>query len=193
MVLQQHESGVRVLAAPPRPEHTELITGEKVGHVLSLLTASSAYVVIDTPHDFAAPTLAGLDTADQIVLVVAPEMASVRSASSALAVFRSLQYPPEKIALALNWTFERNGLARGAIESSLGQRFAFVMPFAPDALVGAINTGVPPVLGLPKSPLGALFEDVAFMLSSAAHRAARPAQPTSAWLRVAQRIQQRQR
>jgi pilus assembly protein CpaE len=193
VVLLQHESGVRVLATPPRPEITELITCEKVSHVLTLLAASSAYVVIDMPHDFADPTLAGLDAADHIVLVVAPEMASVRSASSALAVFRSLQYPTEKIALALNWTFERNGLARSAIESSLGQRFAFVMPFAPDPFVSAINTGVPPVFGLPKSPLGALFEDAAFMLSSAADRAVRPAQPTAAWLRVAQRIQQRQR
>ncbi|MBX0326705.1 AAA family ATPase, partial [Oscillochloris sp. ZM17-4] len=191
IVLQPHASKVRVLAAPPRPELHELITGEKISRVLSLLRESSAYIVIDMPHDFSEQTLAGLDAADQIVLVVSPEMAAVRAASSALKVFASLQYPPEKMMLALNWTFERNGLARKDIEASLGQSFNLIMPFAPDPFVTAINTGIPPVMSAPKSPLGALFEDFAFMLSSAEHRATRPAQPTPAWHRVAQRIQQR--
>ncbi|MEI6179480.1 MAG: response regulator [Chloroflexales bacterium] len=193
VVLQPHASRVRVLAAPPRPDLNELITGEKVTHVLALLKASSACMVIDTAHDFTDPTLAGLDAADQIVLVVAPEMASVRAASCALKVFQSLGYLSEKVTLALNWTFERNGLARREIETSLGQSFSLLIPFAADAFVTAINTGVPPVIGLPKSPLGALFEDIAFMLSSAEQRALRPGQPTPAWQRVAQRAQQRQR
>ncbi len=193
VVLQPHVSRVRVLAAPPRPELNELITGDKVTHVLNLIKAASAYVILDTPHDFAESTLAGLDAADQILLVVAPDMASVRATSVALRVFESLDYHPDKITLMLNWTFERNGLPRKEIEASLGQNFNLVMPFASEPLVSAINTGVPPVFGLPKSPLGAFFEDFAFMFSSPEQRTTRPAQPTPAWQRVAQRAQQRQR
>lgn len=191
VALLQHTSRVRVLAAPPRAELRELITGEKAAHILAMLKARSPYIVLDMPHDFTDPTLVGLDAADQIVLVVSPEMAAVRAASCALQVFSSLQYPPEKLSLALNWTFERNGLPRKEIEASLGRSFDLIIPFAPEPFVAAINTGVPPVLGLPSSPLGALFEDYAFVMSTAEHRAQRPAAPTPAWLRVAQRAQQR--
>lgn len=72
MVLQSHTSGVRLLAAPSRLELNELITDEKVSHVLDLLSIDCSYMVLDLPHDFSAPTLAGLDHADQIIMVVTP-------------------------------------------------------------------------------------------------------------------------
>lgn len=187
MVLQRHTSGVSLLAAPSRLELNELITDEKVSHVLDLLSAASSYVVLDLPHDFSAPTLAGLDSADQIIMVVTPELAAVRAASSAFKVFQSLDYPDAKIKLLLNWTFERNGLARKEIESTLGQGFDFVVPFAPEPFVTAINLGVPPVLSMVKTPLGALFEDFAFMCSKQEQRAQRPETPSAAWQRIAQR------
>ncbi|RRR68384.1 MAG: response regulator [Candidatus Viridilinea halotolerans] len=187
LVMQNHSSGVRVLAAPSRLELNELITGAKVSQVLNLLKATYCYLVLDLPHDFNEPSLAGLDSADQIILVVAPELASVRAASSALKVFASLNYPDERIKLCLNWTFERNGLARKEIESSLGQAFDIILPFAPDHFINAINTGVPPVISMAKGPLGALFEDVAFMFSREEQRSQRPENPSAAWQRLAQR------
>lgn len=192
MVLLRHASGVRVLASPPHPESNELLTGDKVTHVLQQLMATNTYLILDTPHDFAATTLAGLDAADHILLVLAPEMAAVHMASSALKVFESLDYPPDKVSLILNWTFARNGLARKEIEASLGHSVNLVIPFVPEPLVTAINTGVPPVFGTPKLPVGALFEDFAFRLSTPEHRSRRPEKPRPAWLRVAQRAQQQQ-
>ena len=190
-VLLTHPSGVRVLATSARPEQSELITAEKVGHVIELLRRRYEYVVLDLPHDFSEPTLAGLDAAQQILTLLAPELASVRAAACALEVFDHLNYAHDTIALVLNATFERGWLARKDIESTLKRTIALTLPFAPDPLLSAINRGVPAVAELPNKPIGAALEDCAFFVSKEEQRKQRPAQPTAAWQRVAARGQQR--
>lgn len=185
-VLMSHPSGVRVLAAAARPEQSELITGEHVRYVLGLLRARHAYTVLDLPHDFSETTLAGLDQADEVLLILAPEIASVRAASCALGVFDQLDYRPEKITLVLNTTADRGALGRKEMEAALRRTITYVLPYAPEIYLSALNRGVPPVLEQAGKPLGSVLERWAFQLSAPAHRAQRPASPTPAWQRVAQ-------
>ncbi|MBI4790247.1 MAG: response regulator [Chloroflexi bacterium] len=192
-VLLRHPSTVRILAAPRRAEQSELLTPDRVSNILTLLSASYHYLVLDLPHDFSDTTLAGLDRADDIIIVLAPELASVMAASSALEVLQSLGYPKTKIRLALNYTFERHALAREAIESALRQPMNILIPFASDVVIPAINNGNPAVLDKPNSEIGALFEDLAFFTSKEEHRNQRPATPSQAWLRAFNRFQQRQK
>ncbi|MCI0475630.1 MAG: P-loop NTPase [Anaerolineales bacterium] len=191
-VFLSHSSGAFVLAAPNRPEQAELITGDKVTHVVTTLKERYHYLVLDLPHDFSATTLAGLDNADEILLVLAPELASLHAAACALDVFDNLKYPRTIIRLVLNWTFERRGLARKEIEDALQRLIDVVVPFAPDSFVLAINRGVPPILEAPPTALGALFEDFAYALSQPEHRKQSPANPTPVYQRVAARLAQRQ-
>src|SRR5215207_7200954 len=190
-VLLNHACGTRVLAAAVRPEQSELISAEKVAHVISLLKERYEYVVLDLPHDFADTTLAGLDAAHQVLILLAPELASVRATACAIDVFDHLDYTRDRVALVLNATFERGGLARKDIEATLKRPIAMVLPYMPDPLVSAINRGVPPVLDLAHKPAGAVFEEFALFVSKDEHRSARPAHPTDAWQRLAQRQQRR--
>lgn len=192
-VLLSHPSGVRVLAAAARPEQSELISSEKVASVVGVLRDRFPYVVLDMAHNFSDPTLAGLDSADQILLVLAPEIASVCATACTLDVFDQIGYSREKITLVLNNPFERGGLARKDIEATLKQPITTVLPFGGDAFLSALNRGVPPVLEHPAKPLGAALEDWAFALSSEEHRKKRPERPSPALQRVAQRAQQRQK
>jgi pilus assembly protein CpaE len=190
-VLIAHSSGVRVLAAAARAEQRELITGEKVSYVLDQLGRRYPSVVLDLPHDFSDTTLAGLDSADHVLLLLAPEIASVRAAACALDVFDKLDYPTEKVTLLLNTTVEQGGLARKDIETALHRPITQALPYASDLYLSALNRGAPPVLELATKPLGAILERWAFQLSTEAQRARRPASPTPAWLRVAQAMQPR--
>ena len=190
-VLLNHACGTRVLAAAVRPEQSELITAEKVSHVISLLKERYEYVVLDLPHDFSDTTLAGLDAAHQVLVMMAPELASVRAVACAVDVFDHLDYSPGRVSLVLNATFERGGLARKDIEATLKRPIAMTLPYMPESLVSAINRGVPPVLDLAHKPAGAVFEEFALSVSKDEHRTARPAHPTEAWQRLAQRQQRR--
>jgi pilus assembly protein CpaE len=185
--LLTHTSGVRVLAAPSTPAQGEEMNDERVAHVLTLLRRQADYLVLDLPHDFRDTTLAGLDAAQQIVYVTAPEVASVHAASRALEVFEALGYARSKILLVLNWVFASRGLPRKDIESVLRRPVDMVIPFASERLVDAINTGRPPVLGSGSDTLTVLFEDLAFLLSKDELKVYQPASPTAAWKRVARR------
>lgn len=191
-VLLTHASGVRVLASPREPQLADAVSPEHVAQVIRLLKARYPYVVLDLAHDFSPANLAGLDAAHRIVTIMTPDLASAYVTARALDVFETLEYSKDRIYLVLNWIFERGGVARKEMEAFLKHPTRLVIPFAPDPIVKAINTGVPPVLDAPESPLGALLEDLAFALSAEAHRAQVPATPTPAWERVQQRIRRRQ-
>lgn len=190
--LLEHPSGVRVLAAPRGPQFAEAVSAEHVTQVIRLLKSRYPYVVLDLAHDFSPTNLAALDTAHRIVTIMTPDLASAYVTARALDVFETLEYNKDRIYLVLNWTFERGGLARKEMEAFLKHPTSLVIPFAPDPIIKAVNTGVPPVLDAPESPLGTLLEDLAFALSADEHRAQAPETPTPAWERVQRRIRQRQ-
>lgn len=164
-VLLKHLTGLDILAAPGRVVDAETIGLEHVEWVLDALQRQYQYVVIDLPHNFREATLCALDAADQIVLVAAPELASVYVMRRTLDVFAELEYPQDKVLLVLNWTFERHGIAREDIERVVGRPVQVVLPHAPEPIVQAINRGQPPVFTLPKRGMGAVLEDLAYRLS----------------------------
>ncbi|MBU0511417.1 MAG: response regulator [Chloroflexi bacterium] len=192
-MLLPHSSGVNVLAAPRNPGEGELITADTIKRVVQLLNERYHYLILDLPHDFRDTTLVGLDAAQEIILLLAPELASVRATASALNVFASLDYSLDHTYLILNWIFQRRGLARKDIESVLKRSIDLIIPFAPDVFVPAINLGNPPISDAPDTPIGALLEDFAFLVSKDEHRNKRPKNPTDAWGRVVQRAQQRRK
>ncbi|NOR83850.1 MAG: response regulator receiver protein, partial [Ardenticatenales bacterium] len=142
----------------------------------------------DLPHDFGDVSLQVLDAADVMVLMLAPEMGSVRAASAALTTYGKLGYRDEKIRLVMNWIFERKGLAQSAVEDALRFPISLVLPFAPDTFVSAINLGRPLLLHEPEGQISALIEDFSFGQSRERHRTVPPAAPSPAWQRVNKRL-----
>jgi len=190
-VLLRHESGVALLAAPPSCEISELIMPSTVDRVLDHLATKFPYTVLDLPHDFRETTLVGLEKADQIVLVFAPEISSVYAAKRALDMLDLLETPGDSVTLMLNWTFEKRGLARKGIESALRRPVDYLMPYAGSMLVEALNLGKPSVLHHTGKPVAALFEDLAYYLSKPEDRDSEPGSPSAMWKRVVARQERR--
>lgn len=190
-VLMQHESGVSVLAAPGKPSEAETITSDNVEAVINILKEKFSYIIFDLPHNFNETTLDGLDNSDEIVLVLTPELASVKATVSALDVFDELGYSRDKVKLLINWTFARRGLARKDIEHVLKHPIDYIIPFASEVFVTAVNIGEPPVYKDPSSPIGILFEDMSFDLSKDDDRNKKPQEPSDAWLRLTKREKQK--
>jgi pilus assembly protein CpaE len=192
-VLLTHASGARVLAAPRRAEQGELITPDTVTHILTILSQQYQYVVLDLPHDLRDLTLAGLDKADQVLLLLAPELASVMSASAVLEIFGTLGYAKDLVRLVLNYTADRRDLAKTAIEEALKRPINVIVPNAPDIVFPAINKGTPVVFDKFNTDIGALLEDLAFFVSKEEQLVNNPPNPSPAWTRAAARAQQRKK
>jgi pilus assembly protein CpaE len=190
-VVDVHESGLAFIAAPTFPTESEILSGDMLARALQLLRETYAYLVADLPHDFGDIPLRALDVADTILLLAAPEMASIRAATAAMDTYDKLGYPREKIKLVLNATFPRAGLPKDKIEAALGMPAVITIPYVQDEFVEAINLGHPPVFHKPQEPVSSLLEDFAFFLSKDAQKKTKPENPTPAWLRVYKRYQQR--
>jgi len=189
-IVLHHASGVDVLAAPRRCEEAELISDKHVQRVIKLAEDRYKFLVMDLPHDFSFPTVASLDLAGTILLLAAPDLASIRCASSALNVFKDLGYPEEKVHLVLNWNFSTSGLARKEIEKTLHKPISVVIPNMPDTLVNAITLGKPVIMEQER-PESALFEDLAYYWTDAAYKKQAPSTPSTTWQRVQERAKRR--
>jgi pilus assembly protein CpaE len=192
--LLPHESRVRTLASPRRPEESDLLTPAKVKSTLEILRTTFPYMILDMPHDLSERSLTALDLSDVILIITQPEIASLRAANMAMEIFNALHYDEsKKIYIILNWTFPRHGLAFKDIERMLKSKIDLILPYAADEFINALNLGNPPVLSDPEGTLGVIFEDIAMSLSKESQRTVRPVQPTSAWKRVAERIRKKRK
>jgi pilus assembly protein CpaE len=166
-VIIRHDSGIHLIAAPTYPSEAETLHSESLRQAFALLQGNFDYIVTDLPHDFGSDTLEILDNAHEVVLLLAPELASVRAAAAALDTYRKLGYAEEKIHLVLNWTFEQKGLPRQKIEAALRHPCNLVLPFAPELFVEAINLGRPILLGRPNSKIAEAMRYFAAYLAKA--------------------------
>lgn len=187
-VITPHASEMRVLMAPTDATQSSNLTSDRVAKMLELLSPRYGYIVSDLPHDFNDIALQVLDRADLIMLVLAPDLASIRAAAATLETYRQLTYAPEKIRVILNWTFGQGGFPRKEIEEALKLPIHFTMPHAPQAFVNAINRGAPPLFAKPEDPVSAYLEDLAFQVSRQADRESTPGNPTTGLKRVQKRM-----
>jgi pilus assembly protein CpaE len=126
--------------------------------------------------------------ADSIVIVIAPEMASVRAASAAIDTYKKLGYDLEKITLVMNWIFEKHGLVRKNIEIALHHPVNIILPFVPDITIEAINYGQPFLATKPAEEISEMLENLAFGISKEEDRTIPPVKPTKAWIRTMKRL-----
>ncbi|MBI5824829.1 MAG: response regulator [Chloroflexi bacterium] len=192
-IISTHESGLAFIAAPTFPDEGEALRGEMLTSVITMLKEQYQYIIADLPHDFSEAAISALDLADIILLVSAPDMASVRATAAALDAYKKLGYPAERIKPLLNGIIPRSSLAKEKIEAAMGMEFVATIPHVPDAIVEAINMGRPLVLDKAKEPISALLEDFAFFLSKKEHKKAKPENPSETWTRVYKRYQERKK
>lgn len=184
----RHPSGVDFIAAPTFPTDAETLTDEVLKTSIQLIRPEYDYIIADVPHDFSEISLQALDASDLILLIMAPELSSVRATAAALDTYTKLGYPPEKIKLVLNYTFPRFGLPRERIEAALNKPVTIALPYCPDVIIPSINLGKPIVQNQVEEQIAILIEDFAFYLSIDEHKKTRPEKPTQAWKRVYNRF-----
>ncbi len=152
-LLGHEESGLRVLAAPSRPELAELVTTFLVERVFQVLRNHFAFILVDTSTILQDTTLAALDIADQILIVTALDLLAIRNTQLVLEMFRKL-YPSDRLKLILNRSNVRfSGLTPEQVEEFLNIPILAQIPSDGQVAVTSVNEGVPFVLRSPNSPL----------------------------------------
>jgi pilus assembly protein CpaE len=119
-VLWEGPGGVAVLLAPPRPEEADLVAAAEIGNAIGLLADHHDYVIVDAPARLSEDTLAILDAASVILLVVTYLGATIANTRSAIDTFEALGYKGQKpILLVVNQADSTGGLSKGGLEHAL--------------------------------------------------------------------------
>ncbi|NIS80147.1 MAG: response regulator [Anaerolineales bacterium] len=152
-ILLTHESGLRILAAPPRPEMADEIEAESFSHVLELLKRLFAYVVIDTASYLDGIALAALEASDQILLVLSPDIPSIKNARAFLDTLRELGIPHERVGLILSQVRKGDPIRSEQVTQSLRQEVLVEIPYDREGVKTAINRGKPLLIDRKTHPL----------------------------------------
>ena len=158
--LLAHESGLKLLAAPFVPAVDANIPPEPFFALLGLLRERFRRVIVDAPSVLNGATRAALQVADEIWLVLAPEVASLQSTVATLRAFKNLGVDDAKVALVSNQVVPRAGLALPAMEKALNRSMAVSLPYD-EAQAGAFGQGTPLMISHPDSPLAAAIRAIA--------------------------------
>lgn len=167
-LLSVHPSGFYVLCGAEGPADTGSVTGDQIRKLISQLSASFRYVVIDTSAGLLEETLSSLEEATDLVFVTALDIATLRASRKELDVLTELGLVPRGQHVLLNKSDRRTGLTVRDAERMLGRRMDAIVPQS-DTVALAANHGELAVT-LKRSVIRRAFETLGAKVSFAANR-----------------------
>lgn len=158
---------VKVLPAPLRPEQAETVTGAHLAAILKLLRSMFQYVVVDTAPSFNDAMLAALDSADEVLVISAMDLPTVKNVKLCLEIMESLNYTDDKVKLVLNRADSEGGMDIREVEETLRRDFSATVPSDGRTVVSSVNRGVPFVISNPETNVAQSIYELARKVSGA--------------------------
>jgi pilus assembly protein CpaE len=156
LAVEPHKSGLRVMYKHELRE-SEKVTPQVVGSLLEHARQKMAvdFVLLDLDSHIDGRTLAALDMADALFVVVAEKPLAIKNCKRALEVFLELGYEG-KMKLLVN---KVAGSPQAFVEKVLGPRFA---SFPEDSALfeQSERSGFPPIIEKPSSPFAQAIADL---------------------------------
>jgi pilus assembly protein CpaE len=143
VMIKHAGSGLRVLAAPARPEHAENVRSDQFTKVLKYLRQIYSYVVVDATHNLDDITLAALDVCDVLVLVVTQDIPAVKNVRLFLDLMKTIGMSREKLVFVMNKYDKRISITPERIGDNLKQPIVGVITLDEKIVIPAVNRGVP--------------------------------------------------
>src|SRR5687767_8891904 len=182
------QSGIRYIASPRYPIAADTFTTETLQIFLDGIKSGNDFILVDASHDFSDMTIQLLSMSNNILLVMAPEMASLRTTMSAIEIYDRLGISPENVKIVLNNNSSNPAIKQAQLEKVLKRPMDFVLPYEAGEVNRALNFGQPFILENPDLPLCLQLEKMAYSLSDDSYKAIPPAVPSPTWKRVTSQL-----
>lgn len=136
----RHASGIHVIAQSHRVEEADRVDAAVLGDVLALLRQHYGAVVLDGLRSFDDLSVAAVDAADQILLVVAQEVPAVRDARRCVDLFRRLG-AEGKLKLVVNRFQAGREITPEVVAETVGIPVAATIANDYPTVIRAVNRG----------------------------------------------------
>lgn len=142
VLIKHANSGVNILAAPPRPEFAENVIAEQFTKVLEYLRNFFAYIVIDASSTLTDTVIAAMDVSDIIVLLTVQDIPAIKNARLYLDLAQIMELDRQKILFAMNRFDKKIGITPEKVGESFKHPVIGVIPYD-ERVVSSVNRGVP--------------------------------------------------
>ncbi|MDH5606212.1 MAG: response regulator [Anaerolineae bacterium] len=143
-VLSVHEeTGISILAAPPRPEHAEGVSGEQFAKILNFLKSLYSYVLVDTDSGVGDVTLGAVEVADIVAMIVSQDIPSIKNARLFLDLMDALGMPRDNIVLAINKFDRKRNVTEERLADITKQQVLAAIPVDEKLVIPAMDKGHP--------------------------------------------------
>lgn len=132
-----------VLAAPDDPAHGMEVKPEHIDTLLKLARNQYDFIILDVARNLDAQIIKALDHADTIFPVLQVTLPFIRDSKRLMDVFRTLDYPQEKVQLVVNRYQKGGDIALADLEQSLGVKVLRTIPNHYEAAATSVNQGIP--------------------------------------------------
>jgi pilus assembly protein CpaE len=158
--LATHDSGVRVLMAPTRPDHAGLVTTEFLREVYAAVRSTHDYVIVDTPPGFTPEVIASIDSSSHVCMVGMLDSLSLKNTKLGLETLELMGYDRARTRLVLNRADSRVGISADDVIAIVGRAPDVTVPSDRD-VPRSVNEGKPIVLAKGKSEAAKAFRTLA--------------------------------
>ncbi len=153
VLITHSATGMKLLAAPPRPEYSENINGDQFGKILAYLRRLYSYIVVDAGSHLTDVALSALDASSLVVLVAMQDIPSINDARLFLELAGVLGLDTERILFVLNRFDKRIAITAESIGNNLKHPVSVVVPQEERVVLPSVNRGVPFILQERKRPV----------------------------------------
>lgn len=149
--LVSHPSGVELLSGIPDSKKASQITHQHINKLVHSLRDVYPYTIINAENVITDRVISCFDNSDLVLLIVIPELLSLRRAQSFLDTLQSLHFPPQRIKTILNMSDIKRALPGEEIKSYLKQEILGEIPYDPETVIQSINKASLAILISPRS------------------------------------------
>ena len=151
-VLIKHDTGLKVLLAPPTPQEAENVPPEAVLNLIIKLKDLFDFIVVDTATHLDDLNLGLFDMAERIVLVTVSTLPALKNTRAVLNLLDALKYGEDKISLIFNRVNAEYERARvvppvAALEERLKRKALLTIPANEQKVLSALTRGTPVFAG----------------------------------------------
>lgn len=143
--LMHHNSGIKVLAAPDRPEYADLVTPQVIEKVCDLLLAQHDFVIVDTGVGLQDRSLQLIEKADQVFILTNLEMATIKNTKMMLETL-SLLGLRDKVQVVVNRSTMESVIQAADVPEILGEETPICIPNQFQIVSQSLNIGIPFVI-----------------------------------------------
>jgi pilus assembly protein CpaE len=152
VTIRHSQSGIKILAAPMKPEQSDLVTSEQFSKIIRFLRTMFSYIIIDTASSLQNITASAINNSDLLILLTTQDIPSIKNSRLFLDETDALGFDRKRIIFVMNKFDKRIGITPEKVSENLKQEISTVIPFEERVIV-SVNRGIPFLLVDKSRPL----------------------------------------